>query len=413
MSNESLHPKRGVDRFSKAWLFGVTALSGGACSAFFGNALPVILERSGVQIENIGWYSIAATLPLCLSFLYAPITDFGFRWKTWYILLTMLTTAAVIAALLVRVPAELTLFLILILIGRIASSLTIGCVSALASTTLGENERDRGAGWMVAGVTVGGTLGSFLLVDLFYGHSLRMIAWVYAAVLLVPAASMILVHEPVRPRQAPRETLRSFVEEFRDLARQEETWAGILVCILPTGTWAVTFFLPALGAYYRAPASAIATANGAMSWVLCAAGGFLGGLACARFNRYRVYLFASLCAAVNQLFLALAPTQPVFYVGFSLVLFFIQGISMTAADSVIFSVIKDTRRSTCLQVNLLLSANYFSVLYVTFVDTKMSNWFGVRGLVVADALLIFCGVVILLLVTRRLSSSAATQKSPS
>lgn len=383
-----------------AWFFGVTALSLGATGSFALSGVPFMFQKAGIQLEQIGWYAMAMTLPLSLTFVYAALTDIGFRWKTWVVLLAVLTTLALSTALSARLPAGMTLILTCTFVSQICSSLSLACQSALASTRLQGKERDQGAGWMVTGGLIGGTLGTFLVVDLFQYREIRVAGWLYTLLIFLPAASMFLVPEPVRRTPPLRELLRSFVAELRQIMRLKETWAGVLVCTLPTGTWAVMFFLPSLGTHYQASPGTIASVNGAASWILSAIGAAAAGLLCMRVHRYWVYIGASLCAILIEVILALGPARPATYVACSLGFFLMQGMQMCATEAVIFSVLRHSRQSTCLQFNLLRSVNYFSVVYVTFIDTKMSNRYGVTGLLLADALLMGIGLLMLALFIR-------------
>ncbi len=62
-----------------------------------------------------------------------------------------------------------------------------------------------------------------------------------------------------------------------------------------------------------------------------------------------------------------------------------------------------------MQLNLLGSINYFAVMYVMYIDSKMLNRYGLTGLFIADAALISLGVLLLAgfcLVCRTLGSTA-------
>ncbi len=313
-----------------AWLFGLSAISGGATFGAFNNAMPFLLSQAGVRLENIGWYSIALLFPMSLRFLYAPITEIGLRWKTWFLLLSGIIGVCFSIALRLTLPTHLTLFLSCLFIAQLCVSVKEACQGALAATTLSRRRRDRAAGLIMTGGLLGGALGAFALIDTRQYYSRQMGTWLFTAIIVLPPLSLLFAKEPARPKRTLREVARAFASEFRQLARQRETIIALLLCALPTGTWAALFYLPSLGKHYHATPDMIALATGGTSWVVCALGAFASGFACARYNRLFIYILASAAVIFVELLFLVSPLQPAYYVTYCLIYYFLIGVSLSA-----------------------------------------------------------------------------------
>src|SRR5277367_4233374 len=73
-------------RWPAPWVFGVLVLPLGVYVGYFSTALPFLLSRSGVQVDEIARIGSFLYIPPILMFLWTPVVDVGLRRKTWLIL---------------------------------------------------------------------------------------------------------------------------------------------------------------------------------------------------------------------------------------------------------------------------------------------------------------------------------------
>ena len=152
----------------KLGLLGTLYLTQGLPYGFFVQALPVMMRKQGVSLEDIGLASLLA-LPWALKFLWAPLVD-GLGWprvgrrRSWILPLQGLSiiTLALLAG--VDPAAGLGLVLAGVFVVNLLSATQDIATDGLAVTILRPEERGLGNGLQVAGYRVGMIIGGGLLL---------------------------------------------------------------------------------------------------------------------------------------------------------------------------------------------------------------------------------------------------------
>ena|SRR5271167_1231824 len=68
------------------WIFGVLILPLGMYLGFIWTALPFLLSKAGVAVEDISHISALLQIPPILMFLWTPVVDVRLRRQTWLVL---------------------------------------------------------------------------------------------------------------------------------------------------------------------------------------------------------------------------------------------------------------------------------------------------------------------------------------
>jgi hypothetical protein len=80
-----------VRRWPTPWVFSLLILPLGIYVGFIWTALPFLLSRAGLQVEQIARIGAILQLPPILMFLWTPIVDVKMRRRTWLVLAATVT----------------------------------------------------------------------------------------------------------------------------------------------------------------------------------------------------------------------------------------------------------------------------------------------------------------------------------
>src|SRR5215831_1985877 len=97
-------------RWPPPWLFGITALPYGVYTGFASTAMPYLLRKAGLPVDQIAGISALALAPALWYFLWSPVTDVRFRRRTWIIVMAVASAACLSAALLEPLPSRIGAF---------------------------------------------------------------------------------------------------------------------------------------------------------------------------------------------------------------------------------------------------------------------------------------------------------------
>jgi len=80
------------------WTFGVLILPLGMFVGFIWTALPFLMSKSGVGVEQISRMAAILQIPPMLMFLWTPVVDVRLRRRTWLVLAALSAAALVFIA---------------------------------------------------------------------------------------------------------------------------------------------------------------------------------------------------------------------------------------------------------------------------------------------------------------------------
>lgn len=379
------------------YIFGLTAIPYGVSGGFTAVIMPYMADHAGLKLEAIGWFVTLLFVPPIVQFLYAPIVDVGLGRRQWLILLSLLGAACFFGALQMRLPDDTVPFLALAVAGTLISGLTGSCNGGLMSQLVPDHQRGQAS----AALNVGNLSGSALsgaLIAWMIGHDydLQLVGAALVVMMVLPAFSVLLIDEP--PRLVTRTVSQLFGGMIRDVGKvmfSRVGITGILLCLSPVGTAALTNYFAAMGSKYGATTGEVAILTGPVSALLSGAGALGGGILCDRVNRRAVYLLSGVLTALCGLGMMLSPRNEWTFVVGGTVYALITGLCYSAFTATVLETIGTGGENASMQYALFVSAGNAAIAYVGLADTRFSDHYGVEGVCGSDALLNIAGVVIL------------------
>ena len=131
---------------------------------FAATAVATQLRRQGVGPAEIGAFVASFYLPWAFKWAFGPIVDvfssdrFGRR-RAWILSMQIMMVVTLISTMLLKLPEQLALFTIILLIHNAFAATQDVAIDALAVNTLAENERATANGMMFAGANIGQMVG--------------------------------------------------------------------------------------------------------------------------------------------------------------------------------------------------------------------------------------------------------------
>ena len=214
-------------------------------------AVATQLRRQGVGPAEIGAFVGSFYLPWAFKWAFGPVVDvfsserLGRR-RGWILAMQILMVCTLLSSMLLKLPEQLGLFTIILLVHNTFAATQDVAIDALAINTLAENERATANGMMFAGANIGqmvGGAGSLFLAS--YLNFQATFVFVSAAILLVTVFVVMPLKEPASAarvkaagsaiRAAGREMRTFAVTAFRSFLGTRGSFAGLFMALLPPG----------------------------------------------------------------------------------------------------------------------------------------------------------------------------------
>ncbi|MFO1216927.1 MAG: MFS transporter [Burkholderiaceae bacterium] len=219
---------------------------------FAATAVATQLRRQGVGPAEIGAFVGSFYLPWAFKWAFGPVIDVfaSDRWgrrRAWIIGTQILLALTLLSTVLLKLPEQLGLFTIILLVHNSFGAMQDVAIDALAVSTLHEDERGLANGLMFAGAAIGQAVGgSGVLFLAGYTGFQATFFFVAGSILLVTLLVALPMREqPGPPRaiaqgvsraRAAAQQMREFsVEAFRSFLGTRGAFAGLLFSLLPAG----------------------------------------------------------------------------------------------------------------------------------------------------------------------------------
>lgn len=415
------------------WLFLFTCIPYGVAGTFSGVLMPYLAKRAHFDLESIGWFVTLLFIPSFLQFLYAPIVDFGPRRKYWLILLSLLAAASLFGALQMPLPDSRNAFLAFGFAAQVFAGLISSANGGLMATLLTDAQRGKAGFWYNTGNLAAGGLATAIAIYLTgHGYTDTTVGLVVGTLMFLPSLSALALDEPMRVTTHSLGTaLVNLLREIKDILWTRAGLTGLLLCLSPVGTAALTNFFSGIASNYVAHDIAadlaklssaaadklldekvsdlVAFVSGPVGLILMAVGAFIGGFLCDRTNRRAMYLLSGVLTAIVGIGMAISPpTQLTFIVG-ALTYALVTGFCYAAFTATVLETIGTGSKSASTRYSLFTAAGNAAIAYTGLVDTRFEKHHGVAGVVGSDAVLNIAGVVVLGFVFWRLGSFGKTK----
>ncbi len=367
------------------WAFGVLILPLGMYIGFIWTALPFLLSKSGVTVEQISRIAAILQIPPTLMFIWTPVVDVKLRRRTWLVLAAFSGATCVCVACPLIGPSYFNLLAVLLFLSGSVLALVYASCGGLMATTLSPSEQGKAAAWNQGGNFGGGVLGAAVVLWLAERVSLRVIGIAMAALMLLPALPAFTISEP-----SPVSSYW-FRGRFGEMGREalavlrspRRRWS-VLLMISPGCTCAAAPLLPALASRYRVDANGVLWVNGVAGGILLAAGSLLGLLVPGDWDRRLTYAGAGLTNAVGAIVL-LAASRPSFYVAGTLIYLMTAGFCNARAVALTLDVVGKDIGDASTWFSALTALSQIPIAFMLWLEGRMFHYFGAHGLLWTDA----------------------------
>jgi len=391
-------------RWPPPWLFLPLILPGGIYSGFTITALPFLLGQAGVSVEKIANISSLLYVPTILYFLWAPLVDMKLRRRTWLVLVSFVSAAALGVAMPLVGQAHLTLVTGLFLGGLLANVLVSSAQGGLMVTSLTPEGQAKASGWTQAGNLGGGAFGAGVTLWLLSKMSMPPAAFLTAAMTALPALAAFTIREgPPVPSAGLPDRLAKIGKELLALARSRRTLWGVLLLAAPVGSGAAQSLLPAVASRYGVGQQGVLWVNGVGGGLVLALGSLAATLLPGDWDRRMTYAASGCMNGFASLVLLAGHRPAIYYLGTVLYLV-TTGFCYARFTALVMEVLGPGEHGTSTRYSLLLAAGNLPIAYVLWADGMGYHYFGTNGLFGVDAagnLLVFATVGIAWLWRRR------------
>lgn len=386
--------------YTPPWIFGLTNIPYGVSGTYVGIAVPFLLRKAGLPLETIGAVVAISFLPNAYQLFWAPVVDLGIRRRSWLILCATLGAVCLAATMFIDVRHHLVEYETVLVAGTALVGLVASCNGALVSTTVDPLRRGQAAGWVNAGNLGAAALGGGLVLSLANNVSTAAAAIALFLVTCLPSLVSLLIKEPPPAKEPILEHLGKMRREVWRAVSARRGWTGLLFCISPVGTVALTNLFSGMGADYHASNQTIELVTGYIGGFITAAGALASGYILDKADRRKLYLLAGILTAICSAAMALAPINQTTYIVGIVCYLLIAGLAYAAFSAVVYEIVGTAGSTASTLYSVFPAAGNQAIAYTLFFDGLANKSYGPRGLLWTDAALNIAGVVALLFLLR-------------
>lgn len=356
------------------------------CMGFTTNGgLSLLLRNAGLSIGDVANAIALLGIPSSIYFLWSPLADLWMPRRGWYVLSTLAAGAALAAgAVMLGRSSQAAVWVFFG--GMMFCMLISSAYGGLMASMFAPAGRTRAAAWAQASNLGGGAIGPGIILYLALHFSGSLWGIVAAALVIVPAVSVIGLREPAHaPSPGFSAHLRQVLSELRETCLTPKNFFGLLLLLAPPGAGALIGLLPAISPDYGVGGSDVVWINGIGGGLLMATGCMAGGWV-PRFDRRIAYALAGALNAIPAFFLVFAPPTYYVYMIGTIVYLFTIGLTSTLSMDLVLDVVGVAGRSGSLRYSILSAMSYIPIAYMTLIEGRAANAYGFHGVPFVEAL---------------------------
>jgi PAT family beta-lactamase induction signal transducer AmpG len=367
------------------WIFAVLILPLGMYIGFIWTALPFLLSKAGVPVEQISRVAAILQLPPLLMFLWTPVVDVKLRRRTWLLLGAAATALSLWLTELFLGPSHLSFVTAVLFLGGCVAALVPASGGGLMAATLSPSAQSKAAGWNQAGNFGGGVLGAAVVLWLAQRVSVPVVGLAIAALVALPALAAFTINE------TPPVGSHWFRGRFGEMGREclavlrspRRRW-GVLLAIAPGSTCAAQPLLPALASHYGVGANGVLWTNGVAGGIVLALGSLCSLAVPGSWDRRFTYVSAGLVNTVGA-FVLLAANRPSVYFWGTLVYLLTAGLCNARFVALVLDIVGPDIRDAGTWYIALTAAGNIPIASMIWLEGQMFHKFGTHGLLWTDA----------------------------
>ncbi len=374
----------------------------GVVSGYISVTLAYQLTQAGIPVGQVTGLVALTLLPNIWKFFWAPVVDLTLTQKKWYLIAGLFSAFGIAA--MGFFPATQTGLAALSAVGFLASLATtfLGmAVESLMAYNTPDELKGRAGGWFQAGNLggngIGGGLGLFLVARLPFPW---MASCLVGGLCLLCCLALIKMPTPARELAAPGiySSIAATLKDLWEVMRKRLGTLALILCFLPVGTGAAP--MSAIAGEWRASANTVALITGFLGGIISALGCLAGGWLCDRMNRQLAYVWFGLFQAAACVAFALLPHRQPMYVLWASVYAFTAGLTYAAFTAFVLEAIGKGAAAT--KYNALASLSNVPIYYVTEIDGRAHDRWGVNGMFYTEAALGVAGAIFFIALAKML-----------
>jgi hypothetical protein len=381
-------------------------------------ALTFLATKSGLTVTQGATLIAALMFPNVWKFFWAPIADTTLTRKRWYAIANVVCALGILAMAILPLGVEtLNAMWGVILLTSFAATFVGFAVEALVAHLTPPEDRGRAGGWLQAGnlggAGIGGGIGLWLLTHAPATWQAGVVLALLTMACTIPLA--FLPDVKAEPSNGVGDALKNVLTDLWSVLRSPGGILCAVLCFVPVGTGAASGVLTQaeVAAHWGAGASEVALVQGILTGVIAMVGCLVGGAVCGRMRARTAYvLFGALMATTTAL-MAIAPTTPSVYIGFSLFYSFVAGLSYAAFSGFVFEAIGAGNAAT--KYNGFASLSNTPIWYMGLLLAWVHTRSGPAQMLLAESAMGLAGIAIFALafvLVRRTRTEAAPVAAP-
>ncbi len=389
------------------WLVGLCYLPFGFNTGFVSTALPLLLTSRGVTLDRVAQITFVALLPTFSSFLITPVIDSGIARKTWALLLALIASLSIAAAIVLLnapgIATHQTGLMTVLVLGSLAAQMYGSAMGGLIPSLVEERLQGSVSGWLNTAYLSGAAIAGMAAIFAMQHWTPAAAAALMAALLLAPA--LVLQTLPSEDR-TPRPAVQMF--QFRGLFREmgallstRQSLIGFLIFVVPSAAFAAQNLFSGLGREYAATDTQVAWITGAGVAIACSAGALLGGWMCNRWDRRMLVVVPGILSAIASLGMAFGPRTWWVFLGGVLLYNIFAGINYAAVSAVAFEIMGINNPLAATQYAMMMASCNIAIEFALWADGRGYHHGGAVTMLCTDAALsLICGPILIVILLR-------------
>jgi len=385
----------------RPWLFLPFGMAPAVVIGYVMIAVGDELTRAGVPLGSVSIMVAAAFLPATFVFLWAPLVDAVGRRQHWLSAGVLLLCLA--AAGLALAPRTTSMVPVLVSLSASAGfgySLVSAAQKGLAVSLFTPARRVVAAGWTGTGSGIGLALGGGLLAvsAQLPGATIAVLLVALTALPVAASLAVLELHEVSQMQEAV--AMSVVVQETGRLLGTAPGLLALAICVLPFGSSAAALMVGGLGPDFQASASFVGAWAGTVKSLAFAVGALLGAKLWERIGTMPGLLLTGGGMVALALLMLVGPKTPASYAAMATGYGLLQGGSLSAIMGIILQTVEPRAAST--QAAVLVAAGNLHNVYLPPIAGSAHDAGGIEALLLADAAIGVCGLLLLLLCARLL-----------
>ena len=389
----------------RPWLYGLLIAPSGvvANGVVQGGVLAYLLSQQHVSTGRQSALIAILSFPTTWYFLWAPITDFFIRRRTW-LLCGGLLAAVLMGLAFHRTDLSARSTLVLMFASACLGQLVVSSCGGMMGAMRSVAARKSAGSFYQAGSLGFGALATWGLIWLYPRTGHNVLAVAAAAMIAVP--TLFAFFAPAQPEIATgtvKGTAQRVWQECKETFFHWKALPYVACMTFPMASGSAIGLLTGLAQQYHVQGDSVAWVNGWLGGVLMAGGSGVMALIHTRARASVVYMIVALinCAAMSVLWLG--PMTPwTYYAGVTSYLFTV-GACYAMFTAVVLEFLGDSGKSGSGRYSIINSLGNVPVLYMLRLDGWGGDKWGARGVGAVETVVGGIGATILLgyFLTRR------------